>query len=452
MWDESAFAVQSYEMLQNNSYIVSYFNGTPSVQSSKPPLQNWAQMLFIKLIGFGEVAVRLPSALAAATCIFLIFLVAAREVNTLFAWISSLVLLTSQGFIGWHTARTGDADAMLALGLLMQFIAVYYLFKSNLQTRWIWLFWFSFLFSFFTKSFAAAFFLPGFLVYALIFERKQTIHLARKWQSYVGLLLVCIIVIGYYWLRESLQPGYADYSLQVHAGRFSQAVGPHANPWDFYIMNYIRERYAWWSAFALLGIGLTFLANKINSRLFTLSAFTVLSMIAVLSLSVSKLLWYDNPTYPLLALLAALPLYLLFQLREFTAKKALIVLIFALPITHMFRSAQSNYPGVAERDFEIKEHFLFQLAKKGEDPKSLIVMSDAYVGGLLFYQHLFEERGQKIRITHDTEFEAGDRVLVMDDPFEKIISQRYQVDTLEVVRTALILKINGKRNVEDSES
>src|SRR3989344_4807003 len=72
-WDESMFAVNAYEMIQNNNYIVPYYKNLPDMWNSKPPLQLWVQIFFIKLLGYNELAIRLPSALAGSLSALILF-------------------------------------------------------------------------------------------------------------------------------------------------------------------------------------------------------------------------------------------------------------------------------------------------------------------------------------------------------------------------------------------
>lgn len=63
-WDESMFAVNTYEMLKNGNYFSLYYNGLPDLYNTKPPLTNWLQLLCVKMLGYNELAIRIPSALA----------------------------------------------------------------------------------------------------------------------------------------------------------------------------------------------------------------------------------------------------------------------------------------------------------------------------------------------------------------------------------------------------
>ena len=74
LWDESRLASNAYEMNKNGNLIVTYYDGQPEMWSTKPPLVIWMQVLFIKILGFNELAVRLPSAIAGLlTCMVLLY-------------------------------------------------------------------------------------------------------------------------------------------------------------------------------------------------------------------------------------------------------------------------------------------------------------------------------------------------------------------------------------------
>jgi len=82
-WDESMFAVNTYEMAKNGHPFSLYFNGVIDISNSKPPLTVWVQVAFTKLFGYNEVALRLPSAIAAALSIIVTF----RFTQRRFGWV-----------------------------------------------------------------------------------------------------------------------------------------------------------------------------------------------------------------------------------------------------------------------------------------------------------------------------------------------------------------------------
>ncbi|MBA3901452.1 MAG: glycosyltransferase family 39 protein, partial [Bacteroidetes bacterium] len=140
IWDESRLALNAYEMAQSGNLIVTSYEGEPDMWNTKPPLMIWMQAGLIKLIGLDELAIRLPSAIAVFfTCITL-FIFSLRYLKSFWLGIIGiLVLITSSGFVGFHTGRTGDYDAMLAF-FIFSYCLFYYLFLEKGGVKYLYAF------------------------------------------------------------------------------------------------------------------------------------------------------------------------------------------------------------------------------------------------------------------------------------------------------------------------
>ena len=115
-YDEARLALNALEMYQNNNFLVTHFSGQPEMWNTKPPLLIWMQVFWMKLIGVGELAVRLPSAIAALlTCVILLVFCQRYLRSFWFGCIAVLVLITAEGYVSIHGTRTGDYDALLTL-------------------------------------------------------------------------------------------------------------------------------------------------------------------------------------------------------------------------------------------------------------------------------------------------------------------------------------------------
>src|SRR5438876_11290787 len=64
MWDESHYAMNAFELLKNHNFILITYDHSPDMENTKPPLMVWTIALFMKVFGYGELAIRLPSAIA----------------------------------------------------------------------------------------------------------------------------------------------------------------------------------------------------------------------------------------------------------------------------------------------------------------------------------------------------------------------------------------------------
>ena len=116
LWDESRRAVSAFEMVQNGNWLVPMFEGQPDMYGTKPALLVALQAFFMTFLGYNELAVRLPSVLAALATVFMLIHFAKHWLRLPFAgYLGSLVLLTSLMYINYHGAVSGDYDALLLL-------------------------------------------------------------------------------------------------------------------------------------------------------------------------------------------------------------------------------------------------------------------------------------------------------------------------------------------------
>jgi 4-amino-4-deoxy-L-arabinose transferase-like glycosyltransferase len=449
-WDESMFAVNSYEMFKNGNFFSLYFDGRPDIINSKPPLMVWFQVLFINILGFNEVAVRLPSVIAAAISVFVIFFFSQKRYGSYFAWLSALVLLTSFGYIGYHTARTADSDAMLTLFALLA--NIYFLkFLENEKT--IQIFWF-FIFitlGFLTKMYSILLFVPGY-VFILVREKKFT-QFVRTGAFFRGLAIFIVSVVFFFCLREMGSPGYLHEVFFKDAGRLFTVIEGHDHSWEYYIDNFIFTRFSFWFIILLIGIIFIFQRPKENyEKMFFNLLILSLSYLVIISLSVTKLLWYDMPVYPYLAILTAYSLTKIFEnkidLRTFNKISiCLMVFVFSYPYWIMFRKSQSNTIPNGERENEIKERFLFLRSNSKSNLNGLKVYYYGWNGSLLFYKYKFAEKGEYIDLTTSPVFNIGDRVLLSQDSLMDVVASRYQIKVIEQDNDAKVIQIiapNGK--------
>src|SRR5437016_5149435 len=102
-WDEARLANNALEMYHNSDWITTYFNGSPDMWNTKPPLMIWLQVMSMHLIGVNELAIRFPAMMAAfANCMLLYWFIAYKIGRPLLGLLSVLVLITSEGFVFYH--------------------------------------------------------------------------------------------------------------------------------------------------------------------------------------------------------------------------------------------------------------------------------------------------------------------------------------------------------------
>lgn len=344
-WDESRNAINAFEMSENGNYLVRYYNGEPDMWELNPPLLIWLQSTSMKIFGYNEFGLRFPTSLAVLSTIILLIYFSVKELNTIWIGIlSSLVLITSQGYIGIHIGRTGDHDAVLIFFLAASCVNYYKHLKYFNETSKYLSFTSLFLIlAFYTKSVAGLFTLPGMFIYT-IFRGKLKSVLA-DYRTYVSLLIFVLFASAYYVIREILVPG--TWEIFWHQGMFPRITNNDTEVELFqpgywwYFENLIQSRFSYWIPFLFLPL---FFIKRIKEKaLFDALVFSyTIAFVTLFSLStLTKHFWYDGPAYPFFALICGIALYALSdfmidKLKASAAKKNIListclVLVFCFP-------------------------------------------------------------------------------------------------------------------------
>ena len=440
LWDEGWFAVHAVEMMQQGSWFVSYFDGVPSVTSSKPPLQTWLQIGSMQLFGMNELALRIPSALAAGAVVLLMFFFTKKQLDESFAWKTALVLLTSIGFIGFHTARGAEADALLTLFLVLQAMT-FFLFAQQRSPKWMWALGLFVALGFWTKSVATFLFIPGMLAYVALFDRPLLGALIGSPHTYGAIVLAVAGIALYVIIREQAQPGYLAMFFKSNVGRYTRTVG-HDQPLSYYLRHFLDGRYAFWIGFAFFGMVLAFMQRDKVAPWVLYASVMALTYILVVSFSKSKLPWYDMPFYPMASVSTAFSLRELVRSQRGLRRTILLVAVFLFPAYQMFAHTQANRLNLQEMAFEAQEIYLSKALRSNTDLDQTWVIHDHFEGSLLFYRHAFENRNQSLRLTNNIEsVSTGDRILISNEEWIASLNERFDLDSLDGYRNAILYQV-----------
>ncbi|RAK68122.1 ArnT family glycosyltransferase [Hymenobacter edaphi] len=303
-WDECRTGLNALEMLQRREYLVPYYQGQPDLWNAKPPLHLWLLMLSFSALGPTELALRLPAALAALATTALVYAAGRRWLGSPAAGLlAALILVTAGGFTALHVARAGDFDATLTLWTTLGTLA----WLGYLQTGRAGLAGAtggSFALAFLTKGLAALLPGPGLLLAVWATGQGRQLRRPAPWLA-AGLVLAA--VAGWYGLREALAPGYLA-AVQQHELRLAtENVENNGQPLLWYVGRLLEFNFSAWLAPALLAVALAWRRpdGSPAQGLVRGAAAVAGGHLLVLSLTRTKLAWYDAPLYPLLALLAA---------------------------------------------------------------------------------------------------------------------------------------------------
>lgn len=303
LWDESRQAFNVIEMQQNQNYMVTHFEGRPEMWNTKPPLLIWLQLMFVKLLGFGELALRLPSAIAGLlTCLLLFYTGVKHFQKPLFGFASAVILISMNGYISYHVTRTGDYDALLVLFDLLLVIA-FFLYLQTERTKYMYLTFTAIILATLTKGPAGLMMVPGLFIVSVVFKKLKTVLLDKHFYLGISLFIVCIG--GYYLGRESMNPGYMEAVWNNElGGRFAKGIEGHEGPANFYLLLFNDGLAGYFYYFLIPAIACIFFYPKGRQRNFLLTSLIVsVSFLLIISFSKTKLQWYAAPLLPFIAIL-----------------------------------------------------------------------------------------------------------------------------------------------------
>ena len=447
IWDEAIYADNALDMYSFGDPIVMRRNGEPTLYNTKPPLVIWLETLSIHVFGVNEFAIRFPSALAGLLTCILICLYAVNTLNDLrIGIVAILVLTTSQGFVAHHVVKTGDLDAVLVFWT--SFYTLFFLYLLVKRTKkfesiivWV---GFGVVGAFLSKSVAGLIPVAGLVVCA--FAAHMGFRLLRQWYTWLIAGLVVVACMSYYVIREYALPGYLYHVYYSEYTRFNVNILPwHNHPWYYYFWNWQRlgffTPYVYWLPVAVL-IGLF---HKNVRKATSLMSIQVVVFIGVLSYPIVKLMWYDAPVYPLLALLCATGFVVLWDwfvqkasVRENIRDGAFILVLaglFCLPVLKMFeRNADLYLPvDILEREgFSIRElkrnHPEFRQYKV-----LMLAQQNAHYTQVDFYLNAYNRYGgYDISLLRDTTgVSPGDTILCCQDEQIRWLTTSYPCDTID---------------------
>ncbi len=303
-WDESLYAMRAYHFSTEHAYLKNFeqYPGITSYPNLKPPLGSFLQAISFELFGYTEWALRMPIALF--TMLTVVLIVEMLHQITRSYWpgfLSGIILLSSWGYIREHVVRTGDHDVLILFFLLLQLFAFYFYISKAYQPKHLVLFTLATLGAFFTKGIMAFFLFQAFLVYS-IYAREFT-KIIRQRLVYLVLAISIFTIVAYYWLMDMLFPGFFDLVWDTVWGRYTGTIENHKLPWYFYLQQFFEKGFFPWC----LLLPLAFIC-KGHKSFIALVVIAIISFALLITLSQTKLYWYDTMLYPLAAILLGVTL------------------------------------------------------------------------------------------------------------------------------------------------
>ncbi len=437
VWDESRQAATAFEMYLNGNYLVSHYNGEPEMWSVKPPLLIWAQTLLIHLLGPGELAIRLPAALAAFFTGWLLLRFCWQDLQR--PWLGILacgVLYSSIGFVNTHVARGGDYDAPLILFMLWSLWSIHR-WCDNGQRKYILHFFLALGLAALTKSIQAFLFLPGIFFYLLL--RKRLVPLLQQKWTYLGTSILVLMIASYYLSREVVNPGYLEAVWNEELwGRYGTVLSGHFWPWDRYLELLVLKDMRYWHLLIPAGIVLGAMHRDERIRNWTLNlTLTSLCYLLVISTSHTKLEWYSAPLMPLFSGLVAISLYValgfivhLFSTSPMLSRmylfNPLFLLLVIIPpwaeiVTGVYRAEMPPW----DKELYSISTYLKRATLGKEELEADVIVYHFHRQQLLFYVQVLNHQGKPIQFLVQEDLKPGHRALASEPAAQAFIETHY---------------------------
>ena len=456
IWDEARLAINAYEMFKNGDFIVTYFDGNPDMWNTKPPLLIWVQVFFMKILGVNELAVRLPSAIAAfITCIVLLFFSRRYLKNFWFGFIAVLVLITSHGYINVHATRTGDYDALLTLFTTLSGL-LFFSYCEKQNYKHLYLFFIFTSLAVLSKSITGLLFLPAMFIYITV--QKQLIPLLKSKHFYIGLFSFLGLVIGYYLLREANNTGYITAVNENElGGRYLDVIENHQHGFWFYYNNFIDFQLSIWHLLIPCGLITGFvIKNKKINRITLFSFLMIITFFLVISTTQTKLEWYDVPLYPFLAILIAIFIFYVFDFLQNHKWINQTLAINVAPFIFLFLIGITPYQKILDKTYLPKEYswdkdfyeigYYLKDAIKGKyDLNNQFLLYDGYNAQNLFYLNILNDKGTQISFKNWEKLEPADVAIAHQNHVKHYVEEYYNYDVVHKKENVVTYKIYGRK-------
>jgi 4-amino-4-deoxy-L-arabinose transferase-like glycosyltransferase len=319
LWDESRYANSAVEMSMRGHWLTPTYNWHVDHWSPKPPLLIWSIALLERAHLPPMLALRLPSELAGLATVAVVYLFCRFVLGRRFvALAAAMILMSSTLFFGTHIAMSGDCDALLSLFTTICTVAFFY-FAENpgpRTTTALTLAALALLSAIMVKGVAGTFILPGLLTYAVLRGQLRRLGTDRRFWLAIG--GVTFVVALYYVGRNHIDPGYLQ-SVWINelGGRYLQTLEAHKTS-PFIYLSYLFAPASPGMLFGLLAVFALRrtrqtatqgeqIGTKNRSQAAAVCCLTTaLVLLAIISASQTRLLYYCAPAIPLLSIAAAI--------------------------------------------------------------------------------------------------------------------------------------------------
>lgn len=445
LWDESRLAINAIEMSQSNNWLVTTYNLEPDHWNTKPPLLIWIQALMIKVFGISELSIRLPIAIAVfCTLMFMYSFVKKWTKQNLLAALIVFVLVNTSGYMTTHVARTGDYDGLLVMFTTL-FSLTYFNYLETFKPKYLYLFFLFLALGVLTKSIAGLIFIPGLFIYTLL--DKKVLSVIKSKHFYFGIVLFLGMVLPYYFLREKYDPGYLNAVFENEiGGRFNKGLEDHNKPFYQYFFLIIGQQYYYWLGLTLILVSFKYYkSNGIVKKINRFSAIVSFSFLIIISISKTKLGWYDAPIFPFFAIITGTALFnFIVAIKDKqwyqTHRNKKLVLPFILLLLFAYPYGDRINREIISKQYSELDRFGYFIREQIKQQKlnNVVVVSDQYTPTIDYYVHYAQSQNIELKKDNTWNIKIGDTVAFYENEVLEKLNKQFEFRSLLKSDTATI--------------
>jgi 4-amino-4-deoxy-L-arabinose transferase-like glycosyltransferase len=297
--DEPRYAEIAREMFVSGDLVSPRLCGC--LWFEKPALYYWLAAASYGLFGVSEFSARLPSAAMAIAAALFLFYAVARSAGPRLGFISSLLLMSSAGFIGFGRAASMDMPLASSISFALLCFHLWAMACGRHRLLWWALSWAAAAISVLAKGLVGLV-LIWMIVSAYIVMRRER-HIGTR-EMLIGLVVFSAVVSTWY-LPVTLRHGWdfvEEFFINHHFKRYLTDRYRHPQPIYFYPIVMVVGAVPW--SFFLLGAGARFMVRRDLDELSLLAWLWLIIPLVFFSFSASKLPGYILPAFPAAAILA----------------------------------------------------------------------------------------------------------------------------------------------------
>jgi 4-amino-4-deoxy-L-arabinose transferase-like glycosyltransferase len=468
IWDESRLALSAFEMIQSGNYWVVTYLGQPDMWSVKPPMTIWAIALSIKIFGFNELGLRMPSALCGLFTVWLVFSFCLRQFKSeMTAFFAVLVLITTNGYIDCHVTRTGDYDSMLILFItasLLFFIQYYLEYNSKTKKRFLYLSAITLSCAIMTKGIAGLFFMPA--IFLFLLTQKGLLNVLKDKHFYYALLIFLTPLLIYFPYREHLAKGYFDALWKMELfNRYTEGDGDPSRlnmafiqNIEYYFGRMYDSKFNPWFYIIPLGLISANLLKRDSKKIALLLFINAFIFLTIISFSNSKKGWYDAPIYPYLSIIVGIGINWLYE--NFKDIKVLPIIRFPIFMSILFITLLFAFPYYRIIDkiyifedniygWQSRQYRPFMLRVK--DPRYFILQTDynppIHITQIALNNNQTEIGCISVRDSNflTSKYPKGQKIMVCENEAKEVLNRLYNYKVLETYRECVFVEIIDKK-------